>query len=370
MLETLSQFFAQWPGGELVWTVLVFVVVFGVLVFFHELGHYWAARSVGIKVEAFAIGFGREICGWYDRHGTRWKLCWIPLGGYVQMHGFQADEAQPLPAADPQAFAHKPVWARMWVVAAGPLANYALAIVCFFALLWAGQRVLAPEIGGVQAGQPAAAAGLVVGDRVLAVQAITTWEQLQEQVVASAGAPLTLLVQRQDQQLELTVTPRVQTVDTLLGDTVTRPMLGVSPGTATVAIPHSFTEAWVGAVDKTVDLTLLILTAVGKMLTGQMGGENVGGPILIAQQAAQSADQGWYPLIFFVALMSVNLGLLNLFPIPVLDGGHLVLLGYEGVRGKPLSYKVQEWGFKLGGGLLIGLMIFAFYNDIVRLITG
>ena len=372
MLETISQYLNQFPGGDVVWMVLIFIAVFGVLVFFHEWGHYWAARSVGVKVETFSVGFGREIWGWFDRHGTRWKIAWVPLGGYVQMHGFQGDIDHPLDPRDQKAFAHKPVWARMWVVAAGPLANYLLAVICFTALLWVGQRVPAAQIGAVDPTLPAAAAGLQTGDMVKTVngQAVVTWEDLQRQIGQAGTQPLTLVIERATGPVTLTVVPKVSVIQNMWGESLSRPVIGVSPGEAWVAVPHTLVEAIVGGVERTLDLTWLILTALGKIITGQMGGENIGGPILIAQQAAQSADQGWYPLVFFIALMSVNLGLINLLPIPVLDGGHLAQLAYEGVRGKPLSLKVQDVSMRLGGALLIGLMIFAFYNDIVRLIAG
>jgi len=369
MLESVSALLATIPGGAFIWVTLTFLIVFGVLVFFHELGHYFAARSVGIRVESFSIGFGKELFGWNDKHGTRWKLSLIPLGGYVAMHGFQSDDEKP--TKDKDAFINKPVWARMWVVVAGPLANFLLAIACFSGLYMAGERVPAAVIGTVAPEMPAALAGVVEGDHVLEVNgvAVETWVDLVDEITKAVDKPVTLTVDRQGQFKVFTIQPQVQEAKTLLGDVVRKPMIGIGVGKDYIHKPHGVVESISLGAQQTWGLSSMMLVAIKRMIFGQMEAD-IGGPILIAQQAGERAAEGWYELVFFMAFISVNLGLINLFPVPLLDGGHLMFLAVEGVRRRPLSMKLQEIGYKVGGAMLLTLMVFAFYKDIVRLIAG
>lgn len=369
MLESISTLLASIPGGSIVWVVLTFLIVFGILVFFHELGHYIAARSVGIRIETFSIGFGKELWGWNDKHGTRWKLALVPLGGYVAMHGFQSEDEKP--TKDKGAFINKPVWARMWVVVAGPLANFILAVVCLSGLYMVGERVPSAVIGFVAADMPAAAAGLQVGDRVVEVNhtAVTTWVELVSAIMTSDQPSVTLTVDRQGQPLVLSLTPQMQEVKNALGETSQRPMIGIGVGHDYTEIPHGPWGAVQAGVQQTWNVSVTMLVAIKRMLFGQMAAD-IGGPILIAQQAGERAAQGLYELVFFMAFLSINLGLINLFPVPVLDGGHLLFLAIEGLARRPLPTKLQDVGHKIGGAMLITLMVFVFYKDIVRLIAG
>lgn len=369
MLESLSTLLATIPGGGVLWVALTFLVVFGILVFFHELGHYFAARSVGIRVEAFSIGFGKEIFGWNDKRGTRWKVSLIPLGGYVAMHGFQSDDEKP--TKDKDAFINKSVWARMWVVVAGPLANFLLAIACFTGLYMAGERVPTAVIGGVAKDMPAAKAGLLEGDKILSVNnvSVETWIDLVDEITKSGNKTISLAVDRQGQPLVINVEPKVHEGKNILGETVSKPMIGIAVGKDFVTKPHGVVESISLGVQQTWGLSYTMLVAIKRMIFGQMEAD-IGGPILIAQQAGERAAEGLYELVFFMAFISVNLGLINLFPVPLLDGGHLLFLAAEAVRRRPLPQAFQDVGFKIGGAMLIALMVFAFYKDIVRLIAG
>ncbi len=354
---------------EFVRSVGAFIVVLGVLVFVHEMGHYLAARLVGVHIEAFSIGFGRPIAAWTDKGGTQWKLAWIPLGGYVKLHGQErpqdVSEAVRASWKPGRTFHAKPVGARALVVAAGPVANFLLAMVLFSVLFIAIGRPLAiPVVGEVMPDSAAAHAGLQVNDRILAIdnQPIERFEDIQRIVTAHPGEKLALKVQRDGADIDLPVTTdqRDGPAGTHVG------VLGIR-GSDTQYQRLAPLEAIGAGVAQTWDITVQTLQGVGEMIAGRRGTEDLGGPLRIAQLSGQVAQLGVASLVSFIGLLSVNLGLINLFPIPILDGGHLLFYLAEALRGRPLPVRAQEYGFRAGFAVLIGLFVFATWNDLSHL---
>lgn len=350
-------------------SILAFIVVLGVLVFIHELGHYLAARMVSVHVETFSIGFGQAIASWTDRRGTVWKVAWIPLGGYVKLHGQERPEDAPSDVRalwqEGRTFHEKQVAARAFVVAAGPLANFLLAAVLFAGLYATLGRPVAPEradppalIGEVVANSAAARAGLKPGDRILAIDgtAIDSFGGLQRIVSGAAGRALSLRVQRDGAELALEATPEARGATAVLGiRSASQPMVFERVGIVT---------ALGDGVAKTWDVTAQTLSGLWQMIAGQKGAEELGGPLRIAQMSGQVAQLGIASLVTFIAVLSVNLALINLFPIPVLDGGHLLFFLAEAIRGKPLPPRAQEYGMRAGLALILALFIFATWNDL------
>lgn len=353
---------------ELFRSVAAFAVVLGVLVFVHELGHYLAARWRGVRVEAFSIGFGRALTSWTDRHGTVWKLAWLPLGGYVKMHGQERPEdvsdevrASWVPG---ETFHEKSVLSRAIIVAAGPVANFLLAMV-LFAVLFAmmGKPVTLPVVGDVLPHSAAEQAGLAAKDRIRAIDGrpIDTFEDLQRVVMASPDKRLNVTVERDGVDREVALTPQSHES----GGTRTG-MIGVRGGVMEyrpVALPAAI---W-GGVTQTWTVTAETFNGLAQMIGGRRGTEELGGPLRIAQLSGQVAQLGVASLVSFIAVLSVNLGLINLFPIPVLDGGHLLFYAAEGLRGRPLPRRALEYGFRAGMAVLAGLFVFATWNDLSHL---
>ncbi len=359
------------------WYIVPFLVVLSILVFVHELGHYLVARYNGVGVDVFSIGFGPEVFGWNDKAGTRWKISWFPLGGYVKMVG-DADAASTpdtvaLKKMDEEArkrsLFYKTVWQRIAVSAAGPLANYLFAIV-IFSILFAtvGQRYTVPIVQGIQEGSAAESAGLQAGDRIKAIQghSIDRFEDLQVIVQEHPDEALTVVIDRNGQELTLSVTPKLSETTDHFGHVHKRGLLGVQ-GKETGYIHHSWMTSWWYATKEVCSLTWQTLQALGHIIIGAKSADGLGGPLRIAQMSGEIAQSGIVALVWFMALLSVNLGLINFFPVPMLDGGHLLFYICEVVLGKPLSEKAQEWGFKLGFGLIVGLMLLATWNDIVHI---
>jgi regulator of sigma E protease len=354
--------------------VIPFLVVFSVLVFVHELGHYLVARYNKVRIEVFSIGFGPELYGWFDRAGTRWKVSAIPLGGYVKMfgeHEFDDEgEAKPMTPEDEKvSFHHKRLGQRAAIVSAGPLANFIFAIVLLGGLFAiAGLPMPLAAIGSVQPESAAAEAGLEPGDRIVEIdgQSITWFDELRQIVSERANVPLQLTVERKDQVIALTAVPKATEVDENGRGEIG--LLGVTPDPAQIDYQRldPFTSLWT-ATERTFSLVGQIMTALWQIITGSRTAEELGGPLRIAQLSGQMAQGGIVSLIFFMAALSVNLGLINLFPIPMLDGGHLAFYAAEAVRGKPVNRRVQEYGFRLGLLFVLLLMIFATWNDLVQL---
>ncbi len=345
-----------------------FIVVLGVLVFVHELGHYLAARWRGVRVETFSIGFGRAITSWTDSKGTVWKLAWLPLGGYVKLHGQErpqdvSDEVRALWLPG-QTFHDKPVLSRAIVVAAGPVANFALAMVLFAGLFIAiGQPVALPVIGGVLPDSAASRAGLMTNDRIVSIAGapIATFEDLQHAITAHPGETVKMTVQRNGADQQLDVTPDARDAG---GKRIG--VLGVRGGAVeyrTVSVP----AALLGGVTQTWTITRETFSGLAQMISGNRGTDELGGPLRIAQLSGQVAQLGAASLVSFIAVLSVNLGLINLFPVPVLDGGHLLYYLAEAVRGRPLPPRAQEYGFRAGLAFLACLFVFATWNDLTHL---
>ncbi len=356
MLQTVPEFAR---------TVVAFLVCLGVLVFIHELGHYLAARWRGVHVEAFSIGFGQAVTSWVDRRGTVWKIAWIPLGGYVKLHGQERLEDLPperralrIPG---RSFQEKSVGSRAIVVAAGPAANFLLTAMLFFALFATlGRPVALPVVTDVLPGSAAAKAGLTAQDRVVAIDGapIATFEALQAAVGAHPGAPMSMLVHRDGADRTVTVT--VGTHDEN-GRKVG--LLGIKGGVVEYR-RESIPGALWGGVAETWRVTAETVRGLAQMVSGHGGAGEIGGPLRIAQLSGEVAALGVASFISFVAVLSVNLGLINLFPIPVLDGGHLLFYVFEAIRGRPLPLRAQEYGVRAGLALLVGLMVFATWNDL------
>lgn len=352
--------------------LIPFLVVLSVVVFVHEFGHYWVARRNGVKVETFSIGFGPELFGRNDRHGTRWKFSAIPLGGYVKMLG-DADAtsatADQVTAQHPDSFPAKSVRQRMAIVFAGPAANMIYAVLAF-AILFAtvGRPFTPPEVGEVTADSAAAAAGLQPGDRFLSVDGVTieSFEQLQGVVSTNPETALPVTVERDGTQLDLTVTPALQEVTDRFGNVHRIGRIGVSRGGVEFRRSNPFSAVYEAAVE-TGNITVATLQSLWQVITGARDSGELGGPLRIAQMTGEVAKDGWVNLLWFSAVLSINLGLINLFPIPMLDGGHLVLYALEAIRGRPLPERTQEIAFRFGVAAVLSLMVFATWNDLVHL---
>jgi regulator of sigma E protease len=348
-------------------TILAFVVVLGVLVFMHEMGHYLAARWRGVHVDAFSIGFGRPLAAWRDRRGTDWRLGWIPLGGYVKLHGQETPaDATPEQCAawrPGETFHEKPVRDRAIVVAAGPVANFLLAALLFAGLFaTVGRPVGNTTVGAVVESSAAARAGLLPGDRILALdgEPVARFDEVQRHIQPRAGQPVEIRVQRGEGELTLTATPEARPGGASGG---TVGVLGINGGSMVFERQDPLSALW-GGVAHTADITWQTLAGVGQMLTGARGTDDLGGPLRIAQLSGQVAELGVASLISFMAILSVNLALINLFPIPILDGGHLLFYAAEAIRGRPLPPRAQEIGFRAGFALLLTLFVFATWNDL------
>ena len=361
--------------------IVPFLFVLTIVVFFHELGHFYAARRCGVKVEVFSVGFGRSMASWYDKHGTEWKIGWLPLGGYVKFFGDEneasAPDAEKLQALEDDArkdtLFYKPLWQRAIVVAAGPVANFILAIVIFASLYTLfGQRVTDPVVGMVAENSAAERAGMQIGDLILEIDGdeIRTFSEVRRVVTVNANVPLEFVVDRGGAEITLTATPdRVLEVDRF-GNEYHLGRLGVAVNATEDSIRHirydPFTAVLMGAEESyfIVEQTFVVL---GRIIMGRESAESLGGPIRIAQISGQTATLGLIALINLTAVLSVSIGLINLFPIPMLDGGHLAFYAYEAVAGKPMSEKAQEIGMRIGLSMVMMLFIFVTWNDLSRL---
>jgi len=360
-----------------------FLFVLTVVVFFHELGHFLMARLCGIKVLVFSIGFGPEIAGFNDRYGTRWKISAVPLGGYVKFFGDdnaasvpdQAAAASMSDADRKDSFMFQPVGSRAAVVAAGPIANFILAIAIFAAIfMTVGKQTTSARVDAVQPASAAEAAGFKPGDLVLAIngEKIESFSDMQRIVSISAGETLSIDVDRGGAPINLKAAPQLKELKDNFGNVHRLGVLGISrsmsPGDIKTekagplrAIVMGAQETWF-VVDRT-------LAYIGGVFVGREAADQLGGPIRIAQVSGQVATAGFTALIHLTAVLSVSIGLLNLFPIPLLDGGHLLFYAIETIRGRPLSERAQEVGFRIGLAVVVMLMIFATFNDILRLAT-
>jgi regulator of sigma E protease len=348
-------------------TLFGFVIVLGVLIFFHELGHFLCARAFGVGVEKFSLGFGPRLAA-KTVGRTEYRISAIPLGGYVKLVG-ESPDAEVEPADVDESFSHKSVYKRMLIVASGPFFNFFLALVIFFGVFSiSGVIVMEPVLGEIRPESPAEEAGLEPGDRVTAVDGapISTWTEMAEKITRSQGSDIWLTIHRKGTTFDVRITPEKASMENLFGETVERYVVGVSADGSVVTERLNPAAALVESVHRTYMIIELTVVSVGKLITGSIPADNLGGPILIAQMAGEQVRQGLISLLFFIAIVSINLGILNLLPVPVLDGGHLLFFAIEAVRGKPVSIPMREKAQQVGLLLLLMLMIFVFYNDIMR----
>ena len=355
-----------------------FLVALTILVFFHELGHFWVARLAKVRVEVFSVGFGAELFGWNDKAGTRWKIGVIPLGGYVKMFGQSdlpgdEDEDQP-PLTDKEkavSFQHKTLAQRTAIVAAGPIANFLLSVVliaCLMATFGAARPYAG--VGEMMPGSAAAEAGFEAGDRIVSIdgEAVEWFSDLVRIVSVQPEMLLKIKVRRGDDEFVLTATPKRHQQLGAEGKTVEIGLLGVryDPQQMHYERQNPLMAVWLG-IQQTASLTEKTLSFLGQVISGRQGTEGIGGPLRIVQYAGITFQSGIENFILFLAVLSINLGLINLFPIPILDGGHLLFFAVEAIRGRPLGPQAQEYGFRFGLILVLILMVFVTWNDLVQL---
>ena len=353
-----------------------FLFILTVLVFVHELGHYLVARWNGVRVEVFSIGFGRELFGWDDTLGTRWKISLIPLGGYIRMFGDEdassrpsADVATMSPEEQAVSFYHRGVGQRSAIAFAGPLANFLFAIVVLsFMFATVGQPFSSTQITDVVSESAADAAGLRVGDRItyMAGMEVERFEDVQILVQQSPLISIEITVLREGAEVVLTATPDVKEGTDNFGTPYRIGLLGIR-GSVQEYMRHSPLESVARATMETYSIVGLTLNALGEMITGIRSTEELGGPLRIAQMSGEVAQYGWTTTFWFLAVLSINLGLINMFPIPPLDGGHLLYFAAEAIRGKPLDERAQEYGFRIGLVMVMSLMLFATWNDLINM---
>ena len=354
-------------------TVLGFLAVIGPLVTLHELGHYFVGRLFGVKVDAFSIGMGREIAGWTDRRGTRWRISALPIGGYVKFFGDMGPASEPDPAwlaLPPQekakTLAGKPVWQRFLVVLAGPATNFLVAIAIFTGFFAAYGVPQTPTIvASVVKASPAERAGIRPGDRIVSVagRRVSRFEDLQQLIFLRPRQPMTVEVARGTAVLALHATPAAVTDTDAAGNIIEHGQLGIVPG-APVSVRLGAAGTISAAVGGTFGTVRTMTDVIGQIIGGQRSARELGGPLKIAQYSGQAVSFGWLPFIRLMALISINLGFINLLPIPLLDGGHLFFYLMEGVRRRPLPAQAQEWAFRSGLALLLGFMLFVTANDL------
>ena len=362
---------------DLYYYVGVFLVLLTVLVFVHELGHFWVARRCGVRVEVFSIGFGPELFGFTDHAGTRWKFSALPLGGYVRMFG-QSDTVVESDGRNRQlslgeraiSFAHKPLGQRAAIVAAGPAANFLFAVIVLAALFSIyGQQFSSTQVGDVKPGSAAEAAGIRPGDRIVSLngQTVRRFEDIAGIVQLGLGEPLRIVLDRAGQQMEILSQPHVIEETDNFGNTHRIGRLGIqSTGAGEVVRYDPLAAVW-AAGQETYRITATTLKAVWQMIAGSRPSDELGGIISIAKMSGDVARTGFVAWIGFAVLLSINLGLINLFPIPMLDGGHLAFYTVEAVRGRPLGARAQEWGLRIGLALVLALFVFATHHDLLKL---
>ena len=355
-----------------VWLILVaFVCALGPLVFFHELGHYLVARLFRIPAETFSIGFGREILGWTDRQGTRWKVAWLPLGGYVKFVGDMGPASTPADVERipehlrDRAFQLRPVWQRFLVVLAGPVANFLLAIIIFAAFFSLVGTPLGNVVGAVKPKSGAAMAGIRPGDHIesIAGRNTPTFNDIMNVVAVRPNETVMIQIDRGGIRQDVSARLGSSLVDNGTGRKMQTGVLGIS-ATTQVGDPVPVTKAIPLAVDQTARLTRSICDGLIQLIRGQVSVKQLGGPITIARVAGQGAELGFFPFIGLLALLSINLGFINLLPVPMMDGGHLFFYAIEAVRRRPLSAQALEWAFRGGFALLMALLVFVTINDL------
>ncbi len=354
-------------------SVISFIIVLGLLIFVHEAGHFILAKFCGVKVLKFSLGFGPKIFG-RQVGETEYLLSAFPLGGYVKMFGEKPNEDIPTAELD-RSFSRKPVWQRFLIVGAGPFSNLGFAVLLFF-LIFAVSGIPEPDpeastrIGMVSVDSPAAEAGLKSGDTILSINGLKTkqWADVSVLIRESKGQPVRLEIRRDDQVLRLEARPKMDEVKDIFGEKVEdRYILGISRSTEVIYVKASLGQALLAGLEQTWTYIYLTVMGIVKIFQRVIPASELGGPILIAQMAGKQMEAGWLNLLYFMGLISVNLGILNLLPVPILDGGHLFFFSIEALRGRPISEQTQEKLLQFGMFLLVSLMVFVFYNDLSRI---
>tara|TARA_B100001121_G_scaffold262495_1_gene242867 strand:- start:129 stop:1241 length:1113 start_codon:yes stop_codon:yes gene_type:complete len=359
--------------------IIPFIILILVVVFIHEYGHYYFARRYGVGVTDFSVGFGKEIFGWNDKFGTRWKICWIPLGGYVKFFGdrnvfSQADQEKILEKYDEndrqKLFVLKPLYQRALIVFGGPLANFLLALVIFFSIyVFVGKDFTPAVINEVQKDSPAMVGGLKQNDIILEIDGneVESIMDVSKFITMSTADIIDFKVKRSYDELLLKIKPKVILSEDNLGNKINKRIVGIKLGAYNNEINHvklGPTQAIYHAVNEVYYVSISSLKYVGGMIIGKADTSQLGGPIRIAKISGQVAEFGILAFISMMAYISISLGLVNLFPIPMLDGGHLMLYAFEKILGRPLSQKTQEGFFRIGIFLLLSLMFFTTFNDL------
>jgi len=350
--------------------IIAFIIVLGVLIFFHELGHFLVARLFGVGVQKFSLGFGPRIVGW-KKGITDYRISAIPLGGYVKMVG-EDPSVEMDPREIPLSFTHKHVIKRLLIVAAGPFFNLLLAVLIFLAIyLFSGTYILKPTVGEVQADSPAATSGLQKGDIIRAIdgQAVATWEEMAAGIGRSKGQALTFAIERNGELLSIEIAPEVNKTKNLFGEDIERYIIGIASAGDVENLKLGFGQAVVESVRQTYKITELTVVSIAKLIKGTLSTKTIGGPIMIAELAGQQAKEGILNFVFLIALLSVNLAIINFLPIPVLDGGHILFFIIELIIGRPVNTRMREMAQQAGIFILIMLMVFVFYNDIARIFS-
>ena len=359
--------------------IIPFIILILVVVFIHEYGHYYFARKYGVGVTDFSIGFGQEIFGWNDKYGTRWKICWIPLGGYVKFFGdrnvfSQADHEKILKQYNEEdqekLFVIKPLYQRALIVFGGPLANFLLAIAIFFCIYsFVGKDFTPAVINEVQKDSPAMSAGLKNNDIIISIDGnkVKSIMEVSKFIMMSTDEFIDFTVNRSNQNITFKVKPNIIATEDNLGNKINKRVVGIKLGAYNNEINHvklGPLKAIYYAINEVYFVSASSLKYLGSMLTGSGDSSQLGGPIRIAKITGQVAEYGFLPFLNIMAYISISLGLINLFPIPLLDGGHLMFYGFEKILGHPLSQKVQEGFFRIGMFLLLSLMFFTTFNDL------
>ncbi len=357
--------------------LLSFIAILSVIVFVHEFGHYFIARRCGVKIDEFAIGFGKELLGFNDKNGTRWKFCLLPFGGYVKMFG----DRNPASVADNDkikkmtesekkiSFYFQNVYKRMAIVLAGPIANFIFAILLFTVLFRIeGTATMLPIIDSVVENSPASVAGLQKDDKILQIndQKIADFTQMQQFVYLRAGEELNIIISRNNEEILFKITPKTSVTKDFFGNEIKAGLIGVVGGKY-IYEKLNLNESFIKANKETYNLSFAVLGAIKDLIIGKRSIKELGGPIKIAQYSGKSVSMGFVVILWFMAMISINLGVLNLLPLPILDGGHFFYYIIEAIRGKPLPEKIQQYGFHFGLAIVLTLMLFTTFNDITSL---
>ena len=371
----------EWLFWFFIGKVIPFVFVLTIVVFFHELGHFLVARWNKVKVDAFAVGFGPELFGRNDKHGTRWKVCAIPLGGYVKFYGDEDASSKPdrgaLEAMNEEeregAFEHKALWRKAAVVAAGPIANFILASVIYTALfVYYGDARITPVVGTVSEVSAARDAGIQVGDKIVSINGdeISDFQDISRYTLVGAGEVLTFVIKRGNEELTIQATPRMTERTDRFGNKFMTGLVGIGPDTSEeniVRVKLGLGAAFTKSLDSIWQIVTRTYHFIRELIVGKQDATQLRGPLGIGQMTSQVATLGVLQLISLAAALSVSIGLMNLLPVPVLDGGHLVFYALEGIRGKALSPKTQEYAFRIGLTCILVMMLFATSNDVRRI---